>query len=32
MFDLRFSGNEPSLQWDHVVEVINAVSKLVIFR
>jgi len=32
MFDLRFSGNEPSLQWDHVVDVINAVSKLGIFR
>jgi len=32
MYALRFTGNEPSLQWDHVVEVIKAAAKLNIFK
>lgn len=32
MYALRFTGNEPSLQWDHVVKVVRAVAGLGIFE
>ena len=32
MYALRFTGNEPSLQWDHVVGVMKAVAKIDIFE
>ena len=31
-YALRFTGNEPSLQWSHVIEVVKAVKNLGIFQ
>lgn len=32
MFALRFTGNEPSLQWDHVIDVVKEAARLGIFK
>ena len=32
VYALRFTGNEPSLQWNHVVEVVRNVARLGIFE
>jgi len=32
MYALRFTGNEPSLQWDHVVDVVRSIAGMGIFE